>query len=63
MKVKVGMNPGMDLETVWAGAEGDWPGNWLGVDANGGWSTCEAIQTIQRLADQETLCRVAGPAL
>jgi muconate cycloisomerase len=53
MKVKVGVNPSSDLERVRAVRQAIGPQIRLGVDANGGWSTCEAIQTIQRLADQD----------
>ena len=55
MKVKVGMNPGKDLERVRAVRSAIGPEIRLGVDANGGWSTSVAIQTIQRLADQDIL--------
>jgi len=55
MKVKVGMDPGMDLERVRAVRRAIGPQIRLGVDANGGWSTSDAIQTIHRLADQDIL--------
>lgn len=53
MKVKVGMNPAMDLERVRAVRQAIGPQIRLGVDANGGWSPSDAIQTIERLADQD----------
>jgi L-alanine-DL-glutamate epimerase-like enolase superfamily enzyme len=55
MKVKVGLNPGMDLERVRAVRRAIGSQIRLGVDANGGWSPCEAVQTTQRLADQDIL--------
>ena len=55
MKVKVGMNPVTDVERVRAVRRAIGPQIRLGVDANGGWSTSDAIQTIRRLADQDIL--------
>ena len=49
MKVKVGRAPDDDLARVKAVREVVGPGVRLGVDANGGWSTRVAIQTIRRL--------------
>lgn len=49
MKVKVGIEPDGDVARVRAVREAIGPDIRLGVDANGGWSPREAIQTIPRL--------------
>lgn len=49
MKVKVGINPEEDVARVRAVREAIGPDIRLGVDANGGWSPREALQTIPRL--------------
>jgi len=49
MKVKVGLDPEEDVERVRAVRRAVGPDVRLGVDANGGWSTRVAIQTIRRL--------------
>lgn len=52
MKAKVGMNPETDLERVRVVRRAIGQKIRLGIDANGGWSPCEAIRTIQYLADE-----------
>lgn len=51
MKVKVGIEPDVDVERVRAVREAIGPDVKLGADANGGWPTRVAIQTIERLAE------------
>lgn len=51
MKVKVGIEPEEDVARVRAVREAIGPDIRLGVDANGGWSTRVAIQTIRRLEE------------
>lgn len=51
MKVKVGIEPEADVARVKAVREAIGPDVRLGVDANGGWSPREAIQTIPRLVE------------
>ena len=53
MKVKVGIEPEGDVARVRAVREAIGPEVRLGVDANGGWSTRVAIQTIRRLYDYD----------
>ncbi|HUQ92257.1 MAG TPA: mandelate racemase/muconate lactonizing enzyme family protein [Bryobacteraceae bacterium] len=52
LKVKVGIEPEGDVERVKAVRAAVGPGFRVGVDANGGWSTRVAIQTIRRLKDE-----------
>jgi muconate cycloisomerase len=49
MKVKVGIEPDSDVARVRAVREVIGPQTKLGVDANGGWSPEDAIQTVERL--------------
>ena len=51
MKVKVGIEPEADVARVRAVREAIGPDVRLGIDANGGWSPREAIQTIPRLVE------------
>ncbi len=51
VKVKTGLDPEGDVARVKAVREAIGPRVPLGVDANGGWSTRVAIQTIRRLAE------------
>jgi muconate cycloisomerase len=51
LKVKVGIEPEGDIARVKAVRAAIGPDVRLGVDANGGWSTRVAIQTIRRLVD------------
>lgn len=51
MKVKVGLEPETDILRVRAVREAIGEKIKLGVDANGGWSSSTAIQTIQRLCE------------
>lgn len=51
LKVKVGVEPEQDMARVRAIRAAVGPDIRLAIDANGGWSTRTAIQTIQRLAD------------
>lgn len=51
LKVKVGIEPEQDMARVRAIRAAVGPDIRLAIDANGGWSTRTAIQTIQRLAD------------
>jgi L-alanine-DL-glutamate epimerase-like enolase superfamily enzyme len=50
LKVKVGIEPESDIARVKAVRAEIGPAVRLGIDANGGWSTRVAIQTIRRLA-------------
>ncbi len=50
LKVKVGIEPEADIARVKAVRAEIGPSVRLGIDANGGWSTRVAIQTIRRLA-------------
>ncbi len=52
MKVKVGTGPGLDVARVRAVRQAIGADVRLGVDANGGWTVAQAIQTIRRLEDQ-----------
>lgn len=52
LKVKVGIEPEGDVARVKAVRAAIGPGVRLGVDANGGWSSRVAIQTIRRLVDE-----------
>jgi L-alanine-DL-glutamate epimerase-like enolase superfamily enzyme len=49
MKVKVGIDPEGDVATVRAVREAIGPDVRLGIDANGGWSSRVAVQTIRRM--------------
>ena len=51
LKVKVGIEPGADIERVKAVRAAIGPGIRMGVDANGGWSVRAAIRTIRRLVE------------
>lgn len=51
LKVKVGIEPGADIDRVKAVREAVGPGIRMGVDANGGWSVRDAIRTIHRLVE------------
>ncbi|MCB0145624.1 MAG: hypothetical protein KDE50_37420, partial [Caldilineaceae bacterium] len=51
MKVKVGINPVEDVARVAAVREAIGPDVRLGVDANGGWSPRQAVQTIPKLVE------------
>jgi len=51
MKVKVGIDPTGDIARVKAVREAIGPAIKLGVDANGGWSTQDAVETIARLRE------------
>lgn len=51
MKVKVGIEPEGDVARVRAVREAVGPQIKLGVDANGGWSSEDAIKTIERLRE------------
>jgi len=51
MKVKVGINPEEDVVRVQSVRKAVGPEVRLGIDANGGWSLREAIQTIRKLED------------
>lgn len=50
LKVKVGIEPASDIERVKAVRAALGPHFRIGIDANGGWSTRVAIQTIRTLA-------------
>lgn len=55
MKVKVGIDPEQDVARVRAVRAAIGPNVRLGVDANGGWSPRQAIQTIPRLYEYNIL--------
>jgi muconate cycloisomerase len=52
LKVKVGFDPASDLKRVEAVRSTVGPAFRMGIDANGGWSVREAIDTIRNMHDQ-----------
>ena len=52
VKVKVGTEPGVDIDRVRAVRQAVGDTVRIGVDANGGWSAADAVRTIRRLEDE-----------